>query len=293
MTEITTRRLTRADTPLVEALFDAALTKNAAAEAFSSIEDGSSNVMGAFRGDRLIAVLPYSLGADAAAQLGAPIVDPSAGSDSPRILASASRCIVSLGAEVVMTAVDPGSSFDECLALAGFALGPLMIRMSRMVLVGADAPEGPWRTYSPDDRAAFADVLYATLEGSLDAPELPIVRDGERLMRSFEERGEHSAEDFSLLMVDSVAAGIVLLAANDDAMEILYFGVVPSMRGRGCGRALIERAIERASRVGARTLDAFVDSRNVHAVDLYRRFAFSETRAVQVRYIDAKKNSKS
>ncbi|NKB16651.1 MAG: GNAT family N-acetyltransferase [Sphingomonadales bacterium] len=61
------------------------------------------------------------------------------------------------------------------------------------------------------------------------------------------------------------------LKAGDEA-EILSFGVVPSCRNKGLGRALLQTAIERLGTSGTKRLFLEVEDGNESALHLYRSF---------------------
>lgn len=229
-------------------------------------------------------VIPFGIGADGTAQVGLPcfhLPPLSPGGDGAAI-AEATRAIFELGAQVALATLTPQSPLTVELLDAGFHAGPRMVEMAR---TPPDSPEeagGDYVSYSQDRRVLFADVLYRTLHGSLDAPEVPVCRDGERLMLSFEERGAFDRRDFVLALEGGEPGGILLLSAVEEALEIVYIGVVPELRGRGMGRRLMQRALARASEHGAAQIRAFVDARNTPALVLYEKSGFSEKRAVQV-----------
>lgn len=249
---------------------------------------GARSVIVARDQDGPLAMVPYTVNADGTAQVGRPLIHPRGWDSAAEVLAAAAKMMARHATLLVLTLEEPLSRLEDALVRAAFVKGPKFIEVECPARRGLGEPEGRWINYRPEDRKCFAEVFYATLLGSLDAPELPVCPDGDRLMRSFEERGSFQAEDFSLLVVDDTPAGIVLLVNDAGAVEIIYIGVVPLMRRRGIGALLMKRAFWRAEKQGAGRLKAYVDAGNLPALALYRDFGFSEKRAVSLFYAAAK-----
>lgn len=68
----------------------------------------------------------------------------------------------------------------------------------------------------------------------------------------------------------SVVGGLLIARKADDEAEILTFGVVPSCRNQGLGRALLQTAVERLRASGAKRLFLEVADGNEAALRLYR-----------------------
>jgi len=68
----------------------------------------------------------------------------------------------------------------------------------------------------------------------------------------------------------SVAAGLLIARKAADEAEILTFGVAPSCRRLGLGRALLQAASARLGAAGAKTLFLEVEDGNDAAILLYR-----------------------
>ncbi|HEX5931349.1 MAG TPA: GNAT family N-acetyltransferase [Methyloceanibacter sp.] len=70
----------------------------------------------------------------------------------------------------------------------------------------------------------------------------------------------------------SVAGGLLIARKAGDEADILTFGVVPSYRNRGLGRALLGTATERLRASGTKRLFLEVEESNDAALRLYRSF---------------------
>ncbi|MCD6406167.1 MAG: GNAT family N-acetyltransferase [Planctomycetes bacterium] len=242
--------------------------------------------------DGPLLLVPFTCNADDTAQLGAPLFSPRAAGAEPAAIEAAARQIGKLGADVLLAPVPVGSPAEAHFERAGFHPGPKLLEVSRATPTPQEpGPRQPgWTFYNGTRRLRFAEVFYRTLEGSLDVPELPVCRDGEVLMRTFEERGRFEAEDFAILETPEGPAGVLFVVETAGELEIVYFGVVQAMRSRGFGQVLLTKAFERAVHHGAGRIRAAVDSRNAPALEIYRRLGFSEKRAVRV-YIKRPKKS--
>ncbi len=232
---------------------------------------------------------PFNITADGVAQVGAPLIHPRCQSLEPAAIVRATEGMFCLGAETALATAAPGAPLGRHLLHAGWQEGPLMLEFARRAPARLCKAHGEYIPFTDEKRSLFAETFYRTLEGSLDAPDMPVCRDPDRLMRSFEERGAFGQEDFAVLAVDGEPAGLVMAADVRGTLEILYLGVVPECRGRGHGGTLLERALERACARGQVEICAFVDERNSPAQGIYRRRGFREKRAVQV-YIAAAEN---
>lgn len=254
---------------------------------------GQPRVMSVTGPEGQLLVMPFGIGADGTAQVGVPYFHPLCGGLEGAAIAEATRAIFALGAQVALAALAPQSPLALKLIEAGFRAGPRMVEVVRAPPDSPAEASGDYVLYSPERRMLFADVLYRTLSGSLDAPEVPVCRDGERLMLSFEERGAFDREDFVLALAGGEPGGILLLSAVEEAVEIVYIGVAPELRGRGLGGRLMQRALNRAAARGTAQIKAFVDVANAPALAVYGKAGFSEKRAVQVFVAEQKTFSKN
>ena len=68
---------------------------------------------------------------------------------------------------------------------------------------------------------------------------------------------------------------------DEDGWEVTNTAVVKSQRGRGAGRALLERAVDEARAVGVRRLILATGAADVGNLRFYQRCGFRMTRVVQ------------
>jgi ribosomal protein S18 acetylase RimI-like enzyme len=132
-----------------------------------------------------------------------------------------------------------------------------------------------WLTYPECDPGLFHRTLLASYEETLDCPEISGVRTLEEVLAGLRTDG-HDPSRWWLLEWAGAAAGVLILSApvGAAAWDLAYLGVVPAMRGRGCGRALVAQALRAARAGGADALTLFVDHRNAPARRLYADAGF-------------------
>ena len=141
-----------------------------------------------------------------------------------------------------------------------------------------DEPILRYEGYDRCDRDLFHAVLFRTYEGTLDCPEVSGVRTVEETMEGHRAQGVHDPSHWWLAWLDNNPAGVLLLAETPDldAWDVSYVGVVPELRGRGVGRALMRKAILQARMSEAGQITLSVDARNRPAAALYRGLSFRE-----------------
>ena len=134
-------------------------------------------------------------------------------------------------------------------------------------------------TDTPEARAELSALLDATYEDTLDCPGLSGLRTPEDILEGHRRGGRFDPSLWTILRLDGRAAGAVLLnpSPNLAGSELVYLGLVPSARGRGLGRSLLECALEIAARRGDRAIMLAVDEENAPAQRLYRASGFRRT----------------
>ncbi len=136
-----------------------------------------------------------------------------------------------------------------------------------------------WITYDEPNHQAFANLILATYEDSLDCRGLTGLRDIEDVLAGHRSAGLFLSRRWSLLRVDRQPAACILLAESPlrPALEVVYMGVHPSFRRRGVGRFTLDHGLTLARREGFRVVTLAVDAENAPALRLYRRHAFRQT----------------
>lgn len=135
-----------------------------------------------------------------------------------------------------------------------------------------------WQAFDPRAESELKSLLQATYHSSLDMPELDGVRSLDDILQGLRATSGRFVPDRWQLgrVADQPELGVVLLLSEvpeRDAWEVAYLGVTPAARGRGLGRAAIQRALELAAPHAAR-LELAVDLRNHPATRLYQAAGF-------------------
>jgi ribosomal protein S18 acetylase RimI-like enzyme len=135
------------------------------------------------------------------------------------------------------------------------------------------APGMHWQTYGPDTHALFAQTITQSYQDSLDCPRLSGLRQIEDVIAGHKATGEFDPVMWRLLCEDGQPRAVLLLSriVMTDAMELVYLGLTPSVRGRGLGSLLMQEAMHLVIRDNRRRLTLAVDSLNVPALRLYYR----------------------
>lgn len=171
----------------------------------------------------------------------------------------------------------------DLLRECGFRPLTRLVYMQRADVVMPDGSPPPlqvsWLPYGADRHDAFARVLEATYDGSLDCPELTPLRTTDEAIAAHKASGEFDPSLWEIACVDGEHVGCVLISPliGGSLAEIVYMGAAPKWRGRGVGGLLLRRAIELCARCGAGEISLAVDERNAPARQLYARFGFSPT----------------
>ena len=122
----------------------------------------------------------------------------------------------------------------------------------------------------------FARVLERTYVGTLDLPETTVDRPASQQLAGYRRDQPDPPHWWLAEGPGADPIGVVMLSESElpRAWEIAYLGLVPEVRGRGFGRALILHAISAVNRAGISDLGLSVDMRNSPAIRLYHDHLF-------------------
>jgi ribosomal protein S18 acetylase RimI-like enzyme len=131
--------------------------------------------------------------------------------------------------------------------------------------------------YCAATHADFCHAISASYEQTLDCPALSGLRSIEDVIEGHKAVGPFDPQLWSVLKIGGRAVGCLLLAdvPARRALELVYLGLAPSVRGRGLGRLLMRRVLAIASRRHFELATLAVDAANVPAVRLYRRSGYA------------------
>lgn len=146
-------------------------------------------------------------------------------------------------------------------------------------LVREEIPRPPEIAIEPCGRTqpeALATLLARTYERTLDCPGLAGLRRTEDVLDGHRGSGRFAPELWFMLRVAGAPAGLSLFNPNPEAgcTELVYFGLVPEVRGQGLGTVLLRHALARLGPAAPPRIALAVDDRNAPALKLYRRHGF-------------------
>jgi mycothiol synthase len=126
----------------------------------------------------------------------------------------------------------------------------------------------------------FPDRLHAVIEqsyqGTLDCPELNDVRGPADVVEGYKVQGKFDPDKWFLVRREGEDVGVLILAEHPpgETWELVYMGVVPRVRGRGFGEAIVRFGIEQTRQSKAERLVLAVDERNTQALEVYQKLGF-------------------
>lgn len=133
-----------------------------------------------------------------------------------------------------------------------------------------------YQPYPAVDPALFRQILGRTYEGTLDCPEVNGVRTTDEVIAGYRAPATHDPSLWWLALYGRTPIGVLLTTPVSDTggWDLSYVGVVPELRRRGLGGALMRKALAEAHRAKAVEITLSVDERNHPARELYRRLGF-------------------
>lgn len=199
--------------------------------------------------------------------------------------------------EMVQVTIPSDSEFEaKALTLAGYrrlsTLNQIVLRfpLTRKIpdtKIQADN----WKRFEVDHWDLMYAWLDSTYEQTLDCPEMTTLRTTSSALdgywRMAKGRSALRAVDRDLDMpqwwlrlegdensASPVKAAFMLTPINGDVWELTYLGVGSKYRGQGLGKETLAATIEKAKELNASQLIAYVDTRNIPALQLYDKAGF-------------------
>lgn len=131
----------------------------------------------------------------------------------------------------------------------------------------------------------FSTVLLATYQDTCDCPELEGRRSAAEVLAGYRDACQRPL--WFRIVAAQRTVGVLLLATDEEPVQwqLVYLGLIPSMRGRGLGTCVLAEAFRWAARQRVQAMQLIVDVRNHPALRLYQRFGFHtvEERALWMR----------
>lgn len=184
----------------------------------------------------------------------------------------------------LQTLLDPFNTVSPLLRRLGFRhVSTLVYQAALQPMQGREPSSLRIRSqpYEASLRPLLEEMLAATYEGSLDCPALNGTRSSSDTLQSYETIGQAGTRHWQLIYRDETPIGCLLLAvhtpeepAASSFGELIYWGVIPSVRGQGFGREILELALGQASELQLDKLVLAVDAANEPALRLYEQLGF-------------------
>jgi len=129
---------------------------------------------------------------------------------------------------------------------------------------------------SDDHDAQLMDALERTYMDTLDCPELCGLRKTVDVVASHRSTGKHDPKMWWLIEHEGRALGAILLNPNPEqsAVELVYMGIAPELRGKGFARKALHHAMSFCAARDELAITCAVDTRNAPARALYEKDGF-------------------
>ncbi len=133
--------------------------------------------------------------------------------------------------------------------------------------------------YSTETHDAFAHVIHASYEMTLDCPGLVGLRSLDDIIAGHKATGRFEPELWFAIFHGEAPVGVMLIneVPSHRAHELVYLGLAAPWRGRGIARKLLEYALATAYERGSLEMLLAVDQNNAPAVHLYTSLGFEAT----------------
>jgi ribosomal protein S18 acetylase RimI-like enzyme len=156
--------------------------------------------------------------------------------------------------------------------------------------IPAAAPgELTFEPFRVTQRRRLSEVVEATYEDTQDCAAMNGRRPMAEVLDGYQATGVFSPDNWLLVRAGGADVGALLLADHRAArhFELMYMGVVPSVRGRGFGREIVRAAQRHARAAGAERIVLAVDAENLPAIKMYNDTGFTawDKRTVLVRFV--------
>lgn len=170
---------------------------------------------------------------------------------------------------------------SKLMQIAGFS------RLAQLLYLAAPEEELPsqrpsstlcFEPYCGENHARLVRVLEATYLQSFDCPLLNQKRDIEDVLAGYRATGTHRPELWQMVRVGEEDVGCLLLTDHPEleSLELIYMGLVPSVRGRGWGMELARYAQWLTRQTGRSQLLLGVDAGNWPAIRVYAAVGFRQ-----------------
>lgn len=171
----------------------------------------------------------------------------------------------------------PGIAAAEAAGLQRLATLIYQERTPPLLAPSVQLPPGyDLHPYERTTHPLFAQAITASYEATLDCPALSHLRHVDDVIAGHQAVGRFDPQLWSVILHEQQPVGCLLLAnvPARRALEVVYLGLAPAARGKGLGRALLQRTLRIAAKRHFSLISLAVDAANTPALALYKRFGF-------------------
>jgi GNAT superfamily N-acetyltransferase len=136
-----------------------------------------------------------------------------------------------------------------------------------------------WVPFNDTTAQRFEQVILQSYQDSKDCPALTGLRTGPEILESHRWSGIFLKKGWWLMQYQGRDAGVVLLNGTQekaDRLDLIYMGLARWARGRGLGRAIMNKAFETATTLKKKNIRLAVERDNFPAKRIYDEFGFRE-----------------
>ncbi|MDA7950573.1 MAG: GNAT family N-acetyltransferase [Pirellulaceae bacterium] len=173
---------------------------------------------------------------------------------------------------------EPTTAEETFLADYGFCKKTILQYLVASTTARPQFPQSrlQFEPFTPSQTERLKETLEKTYLGSLDCPEATQLRPLDEVVAGYQEIGDYHPGRWFFLRQNGETVGCLLLNdhPSDQQWELVYFGLIPSARGKSLGQEVVDFAKWQGKRGGRDRIVLAVDERNQPALDIYRRLGF-------------------
>jgi len=218
-------------------------------------------------------------------------MQPTDGGTAQRLACAGCAALDDAGIRMTQVLVsDRHSALLPTLEQAGFGrLTDLLYLSWEAASIPAAAPSQlTFEPFQVSQHRRLSELVEATYVGTQDCAAMNGRRPMAEVLDGYQATGVFSPANWLFVRVDGADVGVLLLADHLTAghFELVYMGVVPSVRGRGFGCEIVRAAQRHALAAGAQRIVLAVDAENLPAIKMYNESGFTawDRRTVLVRF---------
>ena len=245
------------------------------------VEPGRYELIGAYRGEQLVAASGIEFSPGRTANLLGPRFVETLSTGEFTALVQAALDAAWRHDAVLVQALRETDADDETGRLldAGFRrIADLLYLVSTPESYPENRPplSVTLRSFDAREPSRLAALIERTYQGTQDCPVLNGVRATDDVVAGYRGVGEFRPENWLIVSDSHRDVGCLLLAEHPafDQLELVYLGVIPEARGRGLGYALTRQAQWIAREASSGKLVLAVDADNAPALRIYAEAGF-------------------